>query len=60
MTRQNVGQVGGRKTPAIRTTPPSFQARMLLEHVKTGTLTAAIFLIESEDLPTEMETQQLR
>ena len=56
MTLLRVGQGGGSETPAIRPTPPRFQARQ----VKTGTPTAAIFLIENENIPTDMETQQLR
>ena len=51
-----VGQGGSSKTSAMRPTPPRVQARQ----AKTGTLTAAIFLIENENVPTDMETQQLR
>ena len=56
MTWLRVGQVGGYETSAIPTTPPRVQARQ----AKTGTPKAAIFFIEDENVPTDMETQQLR
>ena len=56
MTWLRVGQGGGSETSAIRPTPPRVQVRQ----AKTGTPTAAIFLIEDENVPTDMETQQLR
>ena len=56
MTWLRVGQVGGYETSAIPPTPPRVQARQ----AKTGTPKAAIFFIEDENVPTDMETQQLR
>ena len=56
MTWLRVGQVGGDETPAIQPTPPRVQALQ----AKTGTPKAAIFFIEDENVPTDMETQQLR
>ena len=65
MAWQRVGQGGRNETPATQTTitAPTFRAsKPGLEHVsfKTGTPTAAIFLIENTNAPTGMETQQLR
>ena len=56
MTWLRIGQGGRSKTSAIRPTPPRVQVRQ----AKTGTPTAAIFFIEDENVPTDMETQQLR
>ena len=56
MTWLRIGQGGGSEPPAIRPTPPRDQARQ----VKTGTPTAAIFLIDNKNVPTDRETQQLR
>ena len=56
MTWLRVGQVGRDETPAIPPTPRRVQARQ----AKTGTPKAAIFFIEDENVPTDMETQQLR
>ena len=55
MTWLRVGQVGRDETPAIPPTPRAVQARQ----AKTGTPKAAIFFIEDENVPTDMETQQL-
>ena len=56
MTWLRVGQGGGSETLPTRPTPPRFQARQS----KTGTPTAAIFLIENKNVSTEMETEQLQ
>ena len=55
MTWIRVGQGDGIETSAIRPTPPRVQARQ----AKIGTPKAAIFFIEDENVPTDMETQQL-
>ena len=55
MTWLKVGQGDGNETSAIPPTPPRVQARQ----AKTGTPNAAIFFIEDENIPTDMETQQL-